>query len=563
MPAVTPRLTVLATTDLHGQVRDHDYGTDRPYEDAYGNRIGLARVAGVVRRLRESIPTALLVDAGDVLEGSALSHEYARLLAEAADDDVPLHPMAAAMNHLGYDAVALGNHELDYGVRALARFREQLDAPLLAGNAHDAVTGEPALAASVMREVVVIPGEPPVRVGIVGLTTPKVTSWNRDVRAHLRFTDVVDAAGPLVAEVRAAGADVVVAVVHSGIVEPSTPENAALDLARCVPGVDVVVAGHAHVEVAERHVTGPDGRPVLLTEPLCWGMRVAVVEIDLARTADGWAAHEARSRLVDTADAEEDPEIVALVAPQHAHVRACGDRVVGHAEAPIETEPARYRPTTALALVAAAQSGALRGMLPGDLPLLSLVSPTNRYARVPAGPVRQRHVAALCQFDSGLVVVAMTGAELRAHLEHAAAFFAATQAPGPHHPDALTNAPTPRTPHGTPDFDYDVAYGAEAPLTYDIDLARPLGARIAALSYDGRPLRDAQHFHVVVSRYRASGAASYPHVSGAPVVHELTEPLRTLVARHLADGRPYAQEPHWRLLHDGQPLAVLDLPLLG
>ena len=558
---MTASLTVLATTDLHGQVRDHDYGTDRPYEDAYGNRIGLARVADVVRRLRREAPHALLVDAGDVLEGSALSHHYALLL--AGPDDAPLHPMAAVMNHLGYDAVTLGNHELDYGLAALARFREQLDAPLLAGNVHDAVTGEPTLEGYVLRDVAVLDGAPPVRVGIIGLTTPKVTSWNRDVRAHLRFTDLDTAAGPLVDAVRDAGAEVVVAVVHSGIVEPSTPENAALDLARRVPGIDVVVAGHAHVEVAERHVTGPDGRAVLLTEPLCWGMRVAAIDVRLERTGSGWAVRGATSRLVDTADGVEDPEVAALVATQHEHVRALGDQVVGHVATPIETEPARYRPTSALALVAAAQAAGLRRLLPGDVPMLSLVSPTNRYAAVPAGPVRRRQVAALCPFDSGLVVVALTGAQLREHLEHGAAFFTTTQSAGPHHPDALTNAATPRTPHGTPDFDYDVAYGTDAPLTYDLALDRPPGARVTALSYAGRPVRDVDRFHVVVSRYRASGAAAYPHVSAAPVVHEVAGSLRSRVEQHLAEGRPYAHAPHWRLLHGGEPLVVVDLHPVG
>lgn len=553
---MSARLTVLATTDLHGHVRDHDYGTDRPYEDDYGNRIGLARVATVVRRVRESAPHALLVDAGDVLEGSPLSHHFARQLAESDDGAVPSHPMAAVMNHLGYDAVALGNHELDYGLRALERFRSQLDAPLLAGNVDDAVTGAPALEASVLRDVVVEDGAPPLRVGIIGLTTPKVTSWNRDVREHLRFTDLVAAAPPLVAQVRAAGADVVVAVVHSGAVDPATPENAALDLAREVAGLDVVVAGHAHVELAERHVTGPDGRRVLLTEPLCWGMRVAVVDVDLVRGEGGWTVSATRSRLVDTADAVEDPAIVALVAPAHDEVRALGERVVGHVAAPIETEPARYRPTSALALVAAAQAAGLRNLLPGGLPLLSIVCPTSRYAAIPAGPVRQRQVAAMCPFDSGLVVVEMTGSQVREHLEHAAAFFFGTDGPGPHHPDVLTNAPTPRTPHGTPDFDYDVVYGVDAPLAYDLDLSRPVGSRICGLAYDGQPLVDAQRFHVVVSRYRASGAAAYPHVGAATVVHEVAEPLRARVARHLAEGRPYAQDPHWRLVHDGQPITV-------
>ncbi|MGH1563858.1 bifunctional metallophosphatase/5'-nucleotidase [Mumia sp. DW29H23] len=548
---MSARLTLVATTDLHGQIRDVDYGTDAPYEDAYGNRIGLARVASVVRDIRAEAPYALLLDAGDLLEGSALAHHFSRRLGDA---DAPLHPMAAVMNHLGYDAVALGNHELDYGLRALERFREQLDAPLLAGNVRDATTGQRAFAGSVLRDVPVAEGAS-VRVGIVGLTTPTVTAWNRDVADHLRFDDVVPAAEPLVKELRAAGAEVVVVVVHSGIVEPPTRENAAVALARIVPGIDVVVAGHAHVEVAKRVERGPDGRRVLLTEPLCWGMRVARVELDLALDRGRWTVAASRSRLVDTATAPEDPEVVALVAAQHALVRARGAEVVGQTRVVIDPAQARYRPTDVLAMVARAQAAGARARVDGRVPLVSVVSPVSRCAPIPAGPVRRRDVAALCPFDSGVVVVATDGRGLREHLEHAAAFFHRTTGPGPYDPDALTNAPTPRTPLGTADFDYDVAYGVDAPLTYEIDLARPVGQRIVRLAYDGRPLADDQPLHVVVSRYRASGAASYPGISAAPVVHEVAEPLRTLVERYIAAGRSYAAvPPHWRLVHDGVPV---------
>ncbi|KAA1418032.1 bifunctional metallophosphatase/5'-nucleotidase [Mumia zhuanghuii] len=551
---MTARLTILATTDLHGQVRDFDYGTDSPYEDAYGNRIGLARVASVVRQVRASAPYALLVDAGDVLEGSALAHHFSRRLSEPTP---PLHPMAAAMNHLGYDAVTLGNHELDYGVRALAAFRDQLDAPLLGGNVRDAVTGEPAFAGSVVRDVPVAEGVS-VRVGIVGLTTPSVTAWNRDVAAELRFDDLVAAAGPLVAAVRGDGAEVVVAVVHAGIVEPPTRENAALDLARLVPGIDVVVAGHAHIEVDEHVERGPDGRPVLLTEPLCWGMRVALVELDLVADGGRWRVGTSRSRLIDTATAPEDPAVVALVAPQHARVRALGAEVVGHAPGPIDPEPSRYRATDALALVALAQAEGARAVSGSTAPLVSLVSPASRCAPLAAGPVRRRDVAALCPFDSGVVVVQMDGRALRRHLEHAATFFRAAAGPGPYDPDALTNAPTSRTPLGTPDFDHDIAYGVDAPLTYEIDLARPVGRRVTGLAYDGAPLADDHRLDVVVSRYRASGAASYPDVARVPVVAEVPGSLRNLVESHLAAGRPYASTPpHWRLVHDGVPIVLV------
>lgn len=551
MPAVTARLTVVATTDLHGQVRDFDYGTDAPYADVYGNGIGLARVASVVERIRADAPGALLVDAGDLLEGSALAHHYSGRL---RDDDPPLHPMAAAMNYLRYDAVTLGNHELDYGVAALTRLREQLDAPLLAGNVRDAATGVPAFEGGLVRDVP-LAGGAVVRVGIIGLTTPQVTTWNRDVAAQLRFDDLVTAAGPLVDDVRGRGADVVVAVVHSGIVEPATRENAAVALAREVSGIDVIVAGHAHVEVAEHRERGPDGRTVVLTEPLCWGMRVAVVELDLTVRGGRWCVLDSRARLVDTARSPEDPAVVSLVEPQHTHVRALGAQIVGHAVTAVDAEPARYRATDALALVARAQAEGARRRADADVPLISLVSPTSRHASIAVGPVRRRQVAALCTFDSGIVVVALDGRRLRAHLEHAAAFFHGVTTAGDHDPDTLTNAPTPRTPLGTPDFDYDVAYGIDAPVTYDIDLARPVGRRITGLSYDGASLADDQPLHVVVSRYRASGAAAYPDVAEAPVVHEVCDSLRTLVERYLAAGAAYAStHAHWRLVHAGTPL---------
>jgi 2',3'-cyclic-nucleotide 2'-phosphodiesterase/3'-nucleotidase len=171
------RLTVMGTTDTHGNVFNWDYFKDAEYTDRDSNDIGLAKVATLVKAVRaeRGADSCLLLDAGDTIQGTPLSYYYAKVDPITGGSK---HPMATAMNAMGYDAAALGNHEYNYGLETLRVFEEQCDFPLLSANSLDWSTGAPVFPPHLIRSFKV-PGESkPVKVGILGLVTPGVAIWD-------------------------------------------------------------------------------------------------------------------------------------------------------------------------------------------------------------------------------------------------------------------------------------------------------------------------------------------------------------------------------------------------
>ncbi|WP_158843724.1 bifunctional metallophosphatase/5'-nucleotidase [Saccharothrix deserti] len=555
-------LTVLGTTDLHGNVFNWDYFADREFDDSAHNDVGLAKLSTLVKAVRQErgAHRTLLVDAGDTIQGTPLAYYYAKIEPIGRRQ---VHPMAAAMNELGYDAAALGNHEFNYGIPLLRAFEKQLDFPLLAANAVDAATGEPAFRPYVIKTVWRT-GAAPLRVGILGLTNPGIAIWDKaHVDGRMSFPGVLEQAREWVPKVRRAGADLVVIAAHSGADLSSSlgdlvpfPENCSALVAEEVPGIDAILVGHAHTEIAQRFVTNKaTGKQVLLTEPLFWGKRLSLMEFDLAWTpGQGWRAEASRSQVLNTNTVPEDPAIVRRLRADHDKVVAYVNSRIGTSKSAMSAATARYEDTAALDFVNQVQGETLRANLTEALPVLSLASPFNKAAAIPAGDVSVRDVAGLYIFDNTLFGVRLTGAQLKDYLERSASYFKAVTTPGPHQPDALTNA------GGTPDYLYDVAAGLDAPLTYDIDLARPVGQRITGLAYDGVAVTADQAFAVAVNNYRQSGGGNFPHIAAAPVLHNRQLEIRQLIiewvqARGEIDPAAF-HRTDWRLVVDGVPVVV-------
>lgn len=220
-PPRTWSFSILGTTDLHSHVFDWDYYTDAAYQDSKGNSVGVARVATLVKQQRaaKGEDRVLLVDAGDIIQGTSLAYYYARVdpIVGTGGKRGPRHPMAIAMNAMRYDAAALGNHEFNYGIETLRRFEEQCHFPLLGANALDAKTLRPAFQPYTVKRVRV-PGAPDIKVGILGLTNPGIALWDKDnVSGKMAFTGLVEQAKKYVPRMRALGCDVVFLTDHSGL----------------------------------------------------------------------------------------------------------------------------------------------------------------------------------------------------------------------------------------------------------------------------------------------------------------------------------------------------------
>ncbi|MFD5711023.1 bifunctional metallophosphatase/5'-nucleotidase [Streptomyces pharetrae] len=560
-PAKRYSLTVMGTTDLHGNIFNWDYFKDAEYTDAKGNAKGLARIATLVEQVREEKGrrNTLLIDAGDTIQGTPLTYYYAKVEPITAKGG-PVHPMAQAMNAIGYDAVALGNHEFNYGIETLRTFEEQCDFPLLGANAVDAKTLRPAFPPYLMKTFKV-PGLPPVKVAVLGLTNPGIAIWDKAyVQGKLAFPGLEEQAAKWVPKLRSMGADVVVVSAHSGSSGTSSygdqlpyVENAAADVARQVPGIDAILVGHAHVEIEELIVTNEEtGRPVVLSEPLCYAERLTLFDFELVFRKGRWHVESVKASLRNSNTVEDHPYIGKLLDDEHAKVVAYVNQVVGTATEPLTTVEARYKDAPIIDLITKVQEDVVKAALAGTehaaLPVLAQASPFSRTSEIPAGDVTIRDLSSLYVYDNTLVAKLMTGAQLRAYLEYSAEYFVRTAANAPVDVTGLTNA------NGRPDYNYDYVSG----LTYDIDIAQPAGSRIKNLAYGGAPLDDAQKFVLAVNNYRANGGGAFPHVASAPELWAESTEIRTRIAewvtaKGVLDPKDFASVD-WKLTRNGTPV---------
>ncbi|HTK32902.1 MAG TPA: 5'-nucleotidase C-terminal domain-containing protein [Candidatus Saccharimonadaceae bacterium] len=480
------RIALLHTTDLHGALDDVDYLANAPA------RRGLTRVATLVRRVRDSGVPTLLVDGGDCIEGGGVEWVY-----QHGDRHQP-DPMIAAMNAIGYDAMAVGNHEFSFGLDVLRGTERQAHFPFLSANAKRA-DGTAEFAASLVK---VVGG---VRVGIVGLTTPAVPFLEDPAHvAGLRFDPPIEAARAEVLRLRGAEhCDVIVLLAHTGLeksaVRDSTTartepdENWGGRLATWVQGVDVVILGHTHVVVPSLEIDG-----VLVTQAGKWGENLGRVDLTLTRDSAGgpWRLTRRTAQMLAVTDSVGvDPDVARLAAPVHDATQSALSRVVGQAARELTSPRGRAAPSAIWELVQRAQLDASGA----DVSLAPLFDTT---ARIAPGPITLRDVLRVYPYTNTFGAVMLTGAELRQTLEESARYFATWDAgPG----SALASG-------DVAGFNADAAFG----VGYEIDLTRPPGDRIRNLTFQGAPLAADRVVAVAMSDYRMNGGGGFTKLRGAP-----------------------------------------------
>ena len=483
-------LVVAGTTDTHGRLRGWNYESNRP-----DTVRGLTRAATIVDSLRRSArDRVVLLDAGDLLQGNSLTYVAARVTPDAP------HPVIAAMNAMKYDAAAIGNHEFNYGVPFLDKTIAQATFPFLATNAV-----RPNGAHAYPSWTIVERG--PVRVGIVGATTPGSNVWDRDnLKDRLVIQDIVPAVRAAVADVRAAGADIVLVTMHSGLGGESSydtvatklpSENVAARVAREVPGVDLILFGHSHQEVADTVING-----VLLMQPKNWATSVAVAHLELAKQVSGWTVVRKSSTVVQSARHREDP--VVLAATDAAH-RA----TVAFVTAPIGRTPVAWRADSARVV---------------DTPLIDFILETERRAAgsdlastaafsldasIDSGAISAARLQALYPYDNTLRAIRITGQQLRDYLEQSARYYKSVGSVDP----------------TIPGFNFDIVSGAD----YTLDVSRPIGQRVTRLEFKGKAVQPTDTFTMALNNYRQTGGGGYAMLSGAPVVYDKQQEIRQLL----------------------------------
>ncbi|MEU8116959.1 5'-nucleotidase C-terminal domain-containing protein [Micromonospora sp. NPDC048947] len=553
-------LTLLGTSDTHGNVYNWDYYRDAEYDDSKQNDIGVAKLATLINQIRRERrgKATLVLDAGDTIQGTPLATYYAKQEPITATGEK--HPMARAMNVIDYDAVTLGNHEFNYGLPLLDLWIRQLGFPALAANAVNAKTGKPAFLPYVIKKVSLGFAAPTLRVGILGLTNPGVAIWDKgNVEGKLRFDDMIATAAKWVPIMRARGADLVLISAHGGdsgtsSYGPELPnENPVALIAQQVPGIDAILFGHAHNEVVERFVTNErTGTQVLLSEPSKWGQRLTRMDFTLARERGRWTITKKAATMLNTNTVVEDPKVLAAVRAQHQKTIAYVNQVVAQSTVELSAAESRYKDTPILDFINHVQTevvgAALAGTAHADLPVLSIAAPFSRTAVFPAGDVKIRDVAGLYVYDNTLEAVVLSGAEVRAYLEYSAKYFR-TFAPGaPVDPEQISDP-------AVPDYNYDVFSG----LDYDIDISKPVGQRITRLVLAGTdtPVADNAQFVVAVNNYRRSGGGNFPGIVKTQVYNAQQEIRQLLIdwaqTRGTIDPADFFQ-PNWRLVREGVPV---------
>jgi 2',3'-cyclic-nucleotide 2'-phosphodiesterase/3'-nucleotidase len=562
-PAKAPRtwsFSILGTTDLHSHVFDWDYYLDKAYSDSKGNSVGVARVATLIKQQRaaKGEEHVLLVDAGDIIQGTSLAYYFARVQ-PITDKGAPKHPMAVAMNHMRYDAAALGNHEFNYGIEVLRKFESQCRFPLLGANALDAKTLKPAFQPYTVKRICV-PGAPDIKVGILGLTNPGIALWDKDnVSGKMVFPGLVEQAKKYVPRLRALGCDVVFLTDHSGLDGSSSygdelpyVENASNLVAQQVPGIDAILVGHTHVEVPSYTVKNDEtGEDVLLSEPYCWGYRLSVFDFELELVRGQWKVTKKTAQTLNPNTVDEDPEIKKLLEADHELVVKYVNTAVGTCTEDLSAADSCWKDVPIMDFIHQVQMDTVKaGLSASDaaLPLISVAAPFSRTADIPAGSVTIKDIAGLYIYDNTLYGKKLTGAQLKDYLEYAAKYYYQVPAGTKVDTATLTNA------NSFWDYMYDTAAG----VSYDIDIAAAEGSRIKNLSYNGTSVTDDQVFVVAVNNYRANGGSGYPHIAAADIAYSSTNEIRQLMIDYVTskgtlDPKDFAVT-NWRLTQSGTPV---------
>lgn len=514
------QIVILGTTDLHGNLYPVDYYTNKP-----DNR-GLAKIATMIRQIRKDNENVMLIDSGDTIQGTPLEYYHNK------KNNAPPDPMMLAMNALAYDAMTVGNHEYNFGLQVLEKARSEAKFPWLSANTYDKGTTRTHYQPYIVKEVA------GVRIAVLGLTTPGIPNWeNAPNYAGLEFKDPLLEAKKWVPLLRGKErADVVVIAMHMGLEEDlrtgelnpgQVPnENEAIAIARQVPGVDLIFMGHTHRDVPSIVING-----VQLLQANCWGRHLARVDLYLKNDGSGWRVYARSARTIAPDDkVAPDAELLKIGEPYDRETQAWLSHPIGESAAELTAAEATFRDTAILDLIQRVQMEAGKADV-------SMVASFNEKAVIAKGPMTVRDIAGLYIYENTLVVLEVTGQQLKDALEHSAKYFRPYE-PGKSARDLVDEK--------IPSYNFDIAEG----VTYDLNIAKPFGQRIENLQFHGKPLRPDQKLRLATNNYRVNGGGGYVMYKGAPVVYRSSQEIREMIIDWVERHKTIPTDPdnNWKIV---------------
>ena len=576
------KLRILGTTDLHMNVLNWDY-----YQEKATDEYGLAKTATLIKTARAENANNLLFDNGDLIQGSPLGDYVARVKPLAPGQ---VHPMYKVMNHLRYDAANIGNHEFNFGLPFVQQAIKTANFPYVNANVvfdgADQAGGRNVFTPYVLLDRTFTSesgAKVALKVGVIGFVPPQIMQWDmQHLQGKVQARDIVETARRFIPEMKARGAQIIVAVPHSGFEFGETvffAENAVARLAE-IPGVDAILFGHSHGEFPGRFfarhpkvdLTRGTINGVPAAMPGRWGDHLAVIDLELDDAAPNkqgtWTVVDSRATIRPIWDraarkplVDADPEIAGLIKEEHEGTLRTMRSEVAQTSVPIQSFFAQVADDPSVQLVSQAQIDYARRALAGTphakLPILSAAAPfktggrqgTSYYTDIAAGTLMLRHIADLYIYPNNVQAVKVSGAQVREWLEMSAGAFNRIDPAGAPEQNLLNSA--------FPSYNFDTIDGVSyridltQPARYERDgkLAAPTARRINDLQFEGKAIDESAEFVVVTNNYRASGGGAFPGLDGKNIVLNAPDENREALVMYLkAQGRvnPSA-DGNWRI----------------
>ncbi|ALR75160.1 bifunctional 2',3'-cyclic-nucleotide 2'-phosphodiesterase/3'-nucleotidase [[Enterobacter] lignolyticus] len=588
--AATVDLRIMETTDLHSNMMDFDY-----YKDSATEKFGLVRTASLINAARQEVKNSVLVDNGDLIQGSPLGDYMAHKGLKKGE----IHPVYQAMNTLDYAVGNLGNHEFNYGLDFLRKALSGAKFPYVNANIIDARTGQPMFTPYLIKETRVVDRQgqtQTLKIGYIGVVPPQIMTWDKaNLSGKATVNDITETVRKYVPQMREKGADLVVVVAHSGLsADPyqAMAENSVYYLSQ-VPGVDAILFGHAHAVFPGKDfasIKGADiekgtlnGVPSVM--PGMWGDHLGVVDLVLNDDGGKWQVAQSKAEarpIYDTAAkkslAAEDEKLVKILKTSHDATRAFVSKPVGRSSDNMYSYLALVQDDPTVQVVNMAQKAYVEHFIQGDpdlanLPVLSAAAPFKvggrkndpaSYVEVEKGQLTFRNAADLYLYPNTLVVVKASGKEVKEWLECSAGQFNQID-PNSGKPQSLINWDGFRT------YNFDIIDGVNyqidvsQPARYDgeCQMVNPQAERIKQLTFNGKPVDPQATFLVATNNYRAYGG-KFAGTGDSHIAFASPDENRAVLAAWIAEQSKKAGAIHpaadnnWRLapIHSAQPLDV-------
>ncbi|PGS09407.1 bifunctional 2',3'-cyclic-nucleotide 2'-phosphodiesterase/3'-nucleotidase [Bacillus pseudomycoides] len=552
----TVNLRILETSDIHVNLMNYDY-----YQTKTDNKVGLVQTATLVNEERAKAKNSVLFDDGDALQGTPLG-DY---VAQKGLDGNYVHPLYRVMNLMKYDVISLGNHEFNYGLDYLHKAISKTQFPVINSNVfiddHDNNEENDKNAFEkyhIFDKVVTDEAgkTQTVKIGVMGFVPPQIMGWDKaNLEGKVKAKDIVQTAEKLVPEMQAKGADIIVALAHSGVDQSgynAGMENASYYLATKVPGVDAVLMGHSHTVITDKF----NGVPVVM--PGVFGSNLGIIDMELKKVNGKWEVQKDKSvpsvrPISDSkgnALVESDKKLVDEIKDDHEATIKYVNTPVGKTTAPINSYFSLVQDDPSVQLVTNAQKWYVEKLFAENgqydkykgIPVLSAGAPfkaggrngATYYTDIPAGTLAIKNVADLYVYPNTLYAVKVNGAQVKEWLEMSAGQFNQID-PNKAEEQSLVNV-------NYPTYNFDILDGVK----YEIDVTQPAkydkdgkvvnqnANRIVNVTYAGKPIADDQEFIVATNNYRGS-SQTFPGVSKGEVVYQSQDETRQIITKYMKE----------------------------